>query len=71
MSDREFRKWAREFKAGRTNVNDEERSGRPSVIRDDLMQAVEKKLLRTVNSRDNQSFIAVFRRFSVDGAEKL
>ncbi|GFT87462.1 hypothetical protein TNCV_641711 [Trichonephila clavipes] len=32
------------FKDGRTNVHDEERSGRPSVITDDLMQAVEAKI---------------------------
>ncbi|GFU08704.1 mariner Mos1 transposase [Trichonephila clavipes] len=50
MSDRKVRKWARKFKDGRTNVHDEERSGRPSVITDDLKQAVETKI------RENRRF---------------
>ncbi|GFS79823.1 uncharacterized protein TNCV_750141 [Trichonephila clavipes] len=44
MSNSEIRKWVRKFKDGRKNVHDEERSGRPSVITDDLMQADETKL---------------------------
>ncbi|GFT37013.1 mariner Mos1 transposase [Trichonephila clavipes] len=40
MSDSNFRKWARKFKDVRTNVHDEENSNRPSVITDDMMQAV-------------------------------
>jgi hypothetical protein len=31
------------FKCGGTNVNDEERSGRPSVVSDDLVQSVDQK----------------------------
>ncbi|GFX73619.1 HTH_48 domain-containing protein [Trichonephila clavipes] len=42
MSDN-FRKRVRKFKDGRTNVHDEECSGRFSVIIYDLMQAVLKK----------------------------
>ncbi|KAG8336234.1 Tetratricopeptide repeat protein 37 [Homalodisca vitripennis] len=38
------RKWIRAFKDGRTNVYDEERSGRPSVITDDLIQKVNCKV---------------------------
>ncbi|GFX64274.1 HTH_48 domain-containing protein [Trichonephila clavipes] len=34
MSDGMVRKWVRAFKDGRTNIHDEERSGRPSVITD-------------------------------------
>ncbi|GFU12837.1 hypothetical protein TNCV_3574021 [Trichonephila clavipes] len=48
-SDSKVRKWARKFKDGRTNVHDEECSGRPSVITDDLMQTVETKI------RENRS----------------
>ncbi|KAG8247473.1 hypothetical protein J6590_060629 [Homalodisca vitripennis] len=38
------RKWVRAFKDGRTNVHDEEQSGRPSVITDDLIQKVDNKV---------------------------
>jgi hypothetical protein len=31
------------FEDGRENVHDEERSGRPSVVSDDLVQSVDKK----------------------------
>ncbi|GFW35226.1 HTH_48 domain-containing protein [Trichonephila clavipes] len=44
MSDSKVRKWVRKFKDGRTNIHDEEHSSRPSVITDDLMQAVETKI---------------------------
>ncbi|GFT26409.1 dynein beta chain, ciliary [Trichonephila clavipes] len=44
MSDSKIRKWVRKFKDRWTNVYDEERSGRPSVITDDLRQAVETKI---------------------------
>jgi hypothetical protein len=32
------------FKNGRTNVHDEERSGRPSLVSDDLVQSVDQKI---------------------------
>jgi hypothetical protein len=32
------------FKDGRTNVHDEEQSGRPSVVSDDLVQSVDQKV---------------------------
>ncbi|GFX64606.1 uncharacterized protein TNCV_1671421 [Trichonephila clavipes] len=50
MSDSKVRKWVKKFKDERTNVYDEERSGRPSVITDDLMQPVETKI------RENRKF---------------
>jgi len=34
-------KWCREFSEGRTDVHDEQRSGRPSLISDDLLQAAD------------------------------
>ena len=37
MRDSKVRQWCRLFKEGRTNVHDEERSGVPSFITDDLM----------------------------------
>ena len=39
MNDSKGRQWCRLFKEGRTNVHDE-RSGRPSVIKDDLVKKV-------------------------------
>jgi hypothetical protein len=38
------RQWCRIFKYGRTNVQDEERSARPSVVSDDLVQSVRQKI---------------------------
>lgn len=50
MSDGMVRKWVRAFKDGRTNVHDEERSGRPSVINEDFVQKVDAKV------RENRRF---------------
>ncbi|GFU89680.1 histone-lysine N-methyltransferase SETMAR [Trichonephila clavipes] len=44
MSDGMVRKWVRAFKDGRTNIHDEERSGRPSVITDEQIQKVDCKV---------------------------
>jgi hypothetical protein len=35
--------WCRMFQDGLTNVHDEERNGRPSVVSDDLFQSVAPK----------------------------
>jgi hypothetical protein len=37
-------KWCREFSEGRTDVHDEQRSGRPSLICDDLLQKPEGEI---------------------------
>jgi len=37
-------KWVRAFKDGRTNIHDEEQSGRPSVVTDDLIKKVDSKV---------------------------
>jgi transposase len=44
ISERTVRQWRRMFKNGRTNVHDEERSGRPSEVSDDLVQIVDQKV---------------------------
>ncbi|GFV74790.1 histone-lysine N-methyltransferase SETMAR [Trichonephila clavipes] len=44
MSDGMVRKWARALKDFRTKIHDEERSGRPSVITDELIQKVDCKV---------------------------
>lgn len=50
MSDSAVRKWCRLFGEGRTNVHDEERSGRPSVVNDDLVEKINQKV------RENRKF---------------
>ena len=44
MSSNKVREWVRIFKDRRENVHDELRSGRPSVITDDLVNAVDEKI---------------------------
>ena len=48
MSDSKVRQLCRLFKEGRTNVHDEERSGRPSVITDDLVEKVSTTIVEIV-----------------------
>ena len=50
MSESKVRKWVREFKDGRDNVRDEGRSGRPSLITDELVASVEARI------RENRRF---------------
>ena len=44
MNRQNVAKWCREFSEGRTDVHDEQRSGRPSLISDDLLQKIEGEL---------------------------
>lgn len=44
MSDSMVRRWVRLFNEGRKNVHDDERSGRPSLVNDDMVRAVEEKI---------------------------
>jgi transposase len=37
-------KWCRELFEGRNDVHDEQRSGRPSLISDDLLQGIEGEI---------------------------
>ena len=50
MNESSVRKWCIRFKNGRTNVHDEERSGRPSIVTDDLLAKVDEKI------RENHRF---------------
>jgi len=50
MSDGMVRKWVRMFNEGRENVHDEARSGRPSLVNDDLMRKVNERV------RDDRHF---------------
>jgi len=44
MSSSMVRRWARLFNEVRENVHDDSRSGRPSVVNEDLVRAVEEKI---------------------------
>jgi transposase-like protein len=44
MSGSTVRRWVRLFTEGRENVHDNPRSGRPSVINEELVRAVEEKI---------------------------
>lgn len=37
-------KWCREFKNGRTSVHDDQRSGRPSIVTDEIVEKIENAL---------------------------
>jgi len=50
MSDGVVRKWVRVFNEGRENVQDEARSGRPSLVNDDLVRKVNGRV------RDDRRF---------------
>ena len=41
MNRQNVKKWCRQFSEGRTDVHDEQRSGRPSLISYELLQEIE------------------------------
>lgn len=45
MSRQHVTKWVRNFTFGRTEIHDEARSGRPSIVTDDMVQKIEENLL--------------------------
>jgi hypothetical protein len=44
MNRQNVTKWWREFSEGRTDVHDEQRSARPSLISDELLQEIEGEI---------------------------
>jgi hypothetical protein len=44
MNQQNMTKWCPEFSEGRTDVHDEQRSGRPSFTSDDLLQETEGEI---------------------------
>jgi transposase len=50
VSDSMVRRWVRHFDEGHEMVHDDRRSGRPSVVNEDLVRAVEGKI------QDNRLF---------------
>jgi transposase len=59
MSDGMVRRWCRMFSEGRTNVHDDDRSGRPSLVTADLLDQVNEKI------RENRrfTFFSTYRDF--------
>jgi len=53
MSDGMVRKWVRMFNEGRENVYDEARSGRPSLVNDDLVRKFNERV------RDDRSDLSL------------
>ena len=68
-------KWYREFCEGRTDVHDEQRSGRSSLISDDLLQEIEGEIRanRCVTIRELQHIIPEVSKTTIheDVTEKL
>ena len=56
------RRWVRLFNEGRENVRDDPQSGRPSVVNEDLVRAVEGRLERTDDS-PLRHFPCIFLKF--------
>ncbi|GBO33297.1 hypothetical protein AVEN_108323-1 [Araneus ventricosus] len=54
MTDEMVRKWIRQFNDGRTNVHDEARGGRPSVVNDGLVAKVNEKIREFVKTDGSQ-----------------
>ncbi|GFW61800.1 histone-lysine N-methyltransferase SETMAR [Trichonephila clavipes] len=50
MSDSMVRRWVRQFNEGRSEVHDEERSGHPSLITEELVRAIDEKI------KENRTF---------------
>jgi len=44
MSDSIVRRWVRQFNEGRSEVHDKERSGRPSLVTEELVHAIDDKI---------------------------
>ena len=44
MNRKNVTKWFREFSEGRTDVHDEQRSGRPSLISDEILEEIEGEI---------------------------
>jgi transposase len=44
MNRQNVAKWCREFEAGRSDVDDEIRSGRPSVVTDEIIKNIDEDI---------------------------
>ena len=68
-------KWCREFSVGRTDVHDEQRCDRPSLISDDILQETEEEIRsnRSVTMRELHHIIPEVSKTTIHEAviEKL
>ena len=64
MSSSVVRRWVRLFTEGHENVRDDSRNGRPSVVNEDLLRAVEEKMIHHY-----AIFLAFFSNFSVTSSQ--
>jgi hypothetical protein len=51
MTEGTVRQWCRMLKDGKTNVHDEDQSGLPSVMNDDLVRSVNQKSVKDGGSQ--------------------
>jgi hypothetical protein len=58
MCEGSVRQWGKMFKDGRTNAHDEEQSGRPTVLSDDLVQSVDQRTV--INATSHFKFCVNF-----------
>jgi transposase len=65
MSDSMVRRWMGHFNVGRENVHDDPRSGRPSVVNEDMVRAVEEKI------QENSRFTISFTNFSATSSRNF
>jgi hypothetical protein len=70
MSEGTVKQWSRIFKDRRTNVHDEERSGRTSVVKDDDLQSVDQKFVKD-SAYQFQNFRVNFHNFHALFSKRL
>jgi hypothetical protein len=70
MSEGTARQWCRMFKDGRTNIHDEERSGQPSVVSDDLVRSVDNEFVKDGASQF-QNYCLNFHTFHAQFSTRL
>jgi len=75
MNRQTVTKWCREFSEGRTDVHNEQRRGRPSLISDELLQETEGEIRanRRVTTRELHQIIPEVSKTTIHEAvtEKL
>jgi transposase len=70
MNRENVMKWCREFSERRTDVHDEQRRGKPSLISDDLLQETEGEIRanRRVTVRELRHIIPEVSKTTIHGA---
>ena len=63
MSSSVVQRWVRLFNERRENVHDDPRSGRPSVVNEDLVRAVEERIKERTDNSPLRHFPCIFLKF--------